>query len=47
MKVYELLNGVVQDKRVGNFWSLQQAWTLYILKRIEKENDDGYSRDFN
>jgi hypothetical protein len=41
MKVYELLDGVYQDKRVGNYWMVQEAWTLYILKRIEKENEDG------
>jgi hypothetical protein len=40
MKVYELLDGVVQDKRLGNFWTIQQSWTLYILRRIELDEED-------
>lgn len=40
MKVFELLNGVVQDKRVGNFWTIQQSWTLYILRWIELEMEE-------
>lgn len=39
LKIYELLDGVVQDPRVGNFWNLQAVWTLHILKIIEKENE--------
>jgi hypothetical protein len=37
MKVWELLNGVVQDSRIGNHFGVQECWTMYFNRYIEKE----------
>jgi hypothetical protein len=36
MRVYELLNGVVQDPKIKNHFGLQECWTMYICKWIEE-----------
>lgn len=37
MRIIELLDGVYLDKRVGNYWMVQEAWMLYFIRKMEKE----------
>jgi hypothetical protein len=37
MKVWELLNGVVHDSRIGNHFGIQECWSRYITRTMEIE----------
>ena len=46
-KVWELINGVINDERVGNFWTVREAETLYILRKLEIFYKEEYGWDMN
>jgi hypothetical protein len=46
-ELWELLDGVVYDDRVGNYWTIQESWSLYIRRSLEILYEDIYGLELN